>query len=194
LDVFTYREPKKQDMFLVGYAGNDGPWQGVEDLVTAAIALGGHPDVRFRFIGIQKDRFAVPDSVSAEFLPAISRPDTAALLSDCDVLVSPRRGKVAETQYPFKLSAYLAVGRPVIATDVSDQRQILEAAGCGVVVPPGSPESIAAAIRQIQSMSYADRVAMGVRGRRFAEAHLSLNRFRETLLSLYRDLGASSQV
>jgi glycosyltransferase involved in cell wall biosynthesis len=190
LDLFAYREPVARDALRVGYAGNDGPWQGVEDAMAAAASFRDEPHIAFRFIGIREDRLQPPAGVATEYFPGASRAETARLLSECDILLSPRRGKAAATQYPFKLSAYLAVGRPIIATDVSDQRHILEAAGCGVVVPPGLPEAIAAAIRQLQSMSHADRVAMGVRGRRFAEAHLSLDRFQETLAGVYAELGA----
>jgi glycosyltransferase involved in cell wall biosynthesis len=190
LDLFAYQEPAERDQFLVGYAGNDGPWQGVEDLVTAAAAFRGNPDLRFRFIGIHRDRLRLPEGVSAECSPAVSRQETAALLKECDVLVSPRRGTTAETQYPFKLSAYLAIGRPIIATEVSDQRMILEAAGCGLVVPPDSSEAIARAIREVRAMSHTRRAEMGQRGRQFAEEHLSMPRFQAALARVYGGLGA----
>jgi len=190
LDLFTYREATEREFLRVGYAGNDGPWQGVEDLMAAAAAFRSEPLLRFRFIGIEKNRFELPEAGSLEIFPRKSQEETARLLTDCDVFVSPRRGRAAETQYPTKLSAYLALGRPIIATDVSDQRAILEAAGCGLLIPPGSPDAIAAAIREILGMPNAQRVDMGRRGRRFAEEHLSLPRFRVALGKVYERLGA----
>lgn len=189
IDLFAYREPAERETFMVGYAGNDGPWQGVEDLMAAARSFRDDPHIAFRFIGIRRDRFPLPAGVSTEFFPGASREETARLLSDCDILLSPRRGKVAKTQFPFKLSAYLAVGRPIIATNVSDQRAILEAAGCGVVVPPESPEAIAAAVGEVRNLTHGERVEMGRRGRQFAEEHLSMPRFQAALSRLYDSLG-----
>jgi glycosyltransferase involved in cell wall biosynthesis len=188
LDLFEYREPPEREAFRVGYAGNDAPWQGVEDLLAAAQSFQGDGRITFRFIGIREDRFEVPAGVAMEFFANASREETARLLEDCDVLLSPRRGKVAETQYPFKLSAYLAVGRPIIATDVSDQRLILERAGCGLVVPPESPPALAGAIRQVCDLPRDERVKMGRRGRRFAEEHLSMSQFQAALARVYDSL------
>jgi glycosyltransferase involved in cell wall biosynthesis len=188
LDLFKYREPSEHAVFRVGYAGNDAPWQGVEDLLAAAQSFQGDGRITFRFIGAQADRFNLPAGASVEFFADASREETAQLLSECDVLMSPRRGKVAETQYPFKMSAYLAVGRPIIATNVSDQRLILEKAGCGAVVPPESPIAIAEAIRQIRIMAHDERVGMGQRARRFAEEHLSMPQFQAALAHVYDGL------
>ena len=188
LDLFEYGEPPEREVFRVGYAGNDAPWQGVEDLLAAAQSFQGDARVTFRFIGIREDRFEVPAGIPKEFFAGASREETARLLSECDVLLSPRRGKVAQAQYPFKLSAYLAVGRPIIATDVSDQRLILERAGCGLVVPPESPPALAGAIRQVRDLPRDERVAMGRRGRRFAEEHLSMPQFQAALARVYDSL------
>lgn len=188
LDLFVHREPAERDVFRVGYAGNDGPWQGIEELMASVATFQGEAGIRFRFIGFQGNRLRLPEAVPVEFIPLATRQETAALLSDCDVLVSPRRGGIAETQYPFKLSAYLAVGRPIVATDVSDQRAILEAAACGVVVQPGSADPIAAAIRRVWGMTRAQRAEMGRRGRRFAEEHLSVAGLRVALAEFYKTL------
>ena len=188
LDLFGYRKPAEREVFRVGYAGNDGPWQGVEDLMAAAGSFREDTHITFRFIGIRSDRFPLPEGVSMDFFPGASREETARLLGDCDVLLSPRRGKVAKTQYPFKLSAYLAVGRPVIATDVSDQRAILEAADCGVVVSSESPDAMAEAIRRVRNLPHEQRVKMGWRGRRFAEEYLSIPRFQTALARVYDSL------
>ena len=40
----------------------------------------------------------------------------------------------------------LALGRPLVVTDVGGFRETVEAAGCGVVVPPRDPGAIAEAL------------------------------------------------
>ena len=192
LDIFRYQEPEKTSTLRVGYSGNDFPWQGVDDCLATAELLASEPDVEFLFVtgsGWRTDLGGLPRVVRIE---AKTREQTAEQLARCDVLLSPRKGRAADVQYPFKLSSYLAVGRPVIATDVSDQRRILEEAKCGVVIPAGSPRALADAVLQMKREPRESRVAMGVRARRFAEEHLSLDKFRSSLLGMYEELGISA--
>jgi glycosyltransferase involved in cell wall biosynthesis len=191
LDIFQYREPGKAEVVRVAYSGNDFPWQGVDDCLDAAELLASEPDIEFLFVtgsGWRTDLRCLHRLTSIE---AETREQTAQQLARCDVLLSPRKGRAADVQYPFKLSSYLALGRPVIATDVSDQRRILEAAQCGIVIPPGSPRAIAEAIRRLRDEGRSSRVAMGQRARQFAEEHLSMHKFRSSLVGMYNELGIS---
>jgi len=71
---------------------------------------------------------------------------------------------------PSRVYGILAAGRPVIAaTDVeSETAQLVTEVGCGVVVPPGNPFALAAAIRAAHDGEY-DLEGMGRRARVFAE-------------------------
>jgi glycosyltransferase involved in cell wall biosynthesis len=192
LDIFRYREPEKTATLRVGYSGNDFPWQGVDDCLATAELLASEPDVEFLFVTGSGWRTDLRRLHRVARVEAETREQTAEQLARCDVLLSPRKGRAADVQYPFKLSSYLAVGRPVVATDVSDQRRIIDAAQCGIVIPSGSPQAIAEAIRRLRDEGRSSRVAMGVRARLFAEEHLSLDKFRSSLLGMYEELGASA--
>ena len=68
------------------------------------------------------------------------------ILADASVVVVPQDnvpGGVA--QLPMKLLDAMAAGRPIVATDVCDARRWLDD-GAGIVVTPGSPHDLAAAI------------------------------------------------
>lgn len=189
LGVFQYRDPEDTRTFRVGYSGNDFQWQGVDDCLTAAGLLANEREVEFAFVtgsGWQTEFRGLERVVR---VVASTREETAGWLGSCHVLLSPRKGKAADLQYPFKLSSYLAAGRPVIATDVSDQRRIIEEARCGVVVPPGSPQAVAEAVLHLKGEAPEVRLEMGKRARRFAEDHLSLEQFHNALVSMYRELG-----
>jgi len=189
LDVFRYQDPDDGSTFRVGYSGNDFPWQGVDDCLAAAALLSSDPEVEFVFVTGSGWRTDLGGLARCMRIAAVTREQTAEQLARCHLLLSPRKGKAADMQYPFKLSSYLAAGRPVIATDVSDQRRILEKARCGLIVPPGSPQAIAEAVMRLKGEAPEARVEMGRRARRFAEEHLSLEQFRATLTSMYRELG-----
>lgn len=66
-----------------------------------------------------------------------------------DVSVDPVRGGLAEAaRFPLKLVESLAVGTPVITGDWGDRSLVL-ANGGGLLVAPGSPASLAEAIRAV---------------------------------------------
>jgi glycosyltransferase involved in cell wall biosynthesis len=189
LDVFRFREAEETGALRVGYSGNDFRWQGVDDCLAAARQVANECDIEFLFVTGSGWRTEVTGLHRVRLAAAGTREQTAESLAGCHVLVSPRKGRAADLQYPFKLSSYLAVGRPIIATDVSDQRRIIEGANCGLMIPPGSPGDLAAAILRLRDEGAQGRREMGRRARRFAEEHLSLERFHEALFAVYRAIG-----
>jgi glycosyltransferase involved in cell wall biosynthesis len=56
-----------------------------------------------------------------------------------------------KTVLPFKLFPYLAAGRPIIAPDQADMRELLRSNENGLLVPPDAPEQNAAATRALFS-------------------------------------------
>jgi glycosyltransferase involved in cell wall biosynthesis len=168
-----------------GYFGNASFWQGVQHLVEAA-QLVPRQGVRVVLGGVEPDE--LPRGASQFVIPRgrMSRTEMLGAMADCDVLVSPRLGgAVGNLQYPFKLSAYLAAGRPVLGTDVGDQGQIIRSARCGAVVAPEAPAELAAAIEGLAGAPPTELRDMGARARAFAEKNLSYGVLREQLGSTY---------
>jgi glycosyltransferase involved in cell wall biosynthesis len=91
------------------------------------------------------------------------------------------------TAYPVKLFEYLAAGLPVVSTDVPLWREVLDAEGCGICVPHGSPERLAGAITSLLDDDARAR-AMGERGRRAAEKRYSWATQAAALVELYDEL------
>jgi colanic acid biosynthesis glycosyl transferase WcaI len=79
----------------------------------------------------------------------------------------------------------LAAGRPVIAAaeEESETAAVVRKTGCGVVVPPGSPLSLAEAIRDFYDGLH-DLDEMGRRARAYAETETD----RSIAVSRYRDV------
>ena len=105
------------------------------------------------------------------------------------VLIHPEpRYKVA---YPIKMFEYMAVGIPVIAADFPLWREIIEEAGCGLVVNPLDPQAIAGAIEYILTHPK-EAEAMGRRGREAVEKKYNWATEEKKLLALYEEVLANA--
>jgi glycosyltransferase involved in cell wall biosynthesis len=71
--------------------------------------------------------------------------DVPAFLSTLDVAVLPSRAEGMSNA----VLEYMAAGRPVVATDVGANRQLLSGGEYGVLVPPGDPAALAGGIGRL---------------------------------------------
>jgi glycosyltransferase involved in cell wall biosynthesis len=87
---------------------------------------------------------------------------------------------------PTKLVEYLAMGRPVVASEHPDQRQTIEASGAGLLVPLTSiafAEAIKALLADPERAS-----AMGARGPAWIAAHRDYAAISKTVAAVYERL------
>ncbi|WP_322896005.1 MULTISPECIES: glycosyltransferase [unclassified Yoonia] len=116
------------------------------------------------------------------------RPTVSTILSRCRaglVLYYPEPNHVRAQ--PNKMFEYMAAGVPVIASNFPLWRQIVEGAGCGLLVDPQDPQAIANAMQWIlDNPDEAD--AMGRRGRVAVEERFNWEAESEKLVALYRRL------
>jgi glycosyltransferase involved in cell wall biosynthesis len=92
-----------------------------------------------------------------------------------------------EVSLPVKLFEYMAAGIPVIASDFPLWREIVTAAGCGILVDPLDPAAIARAIEALLADGKR-AAAMGEAGRRAAFARYGWDSQETVLLGLYERL------
>ena len=102
------------------------------------------------------------------------RDDVAEITGLLDVAVLPSVGCDASSA---SIKEAMAMGRPVVATEVGGAREILDDGATGVVVPPADPEALAAAILALlsdpgRSRRMGDRAREEVR-RRFGPVQLA---------------------
>jgi glycosyltransferase involved in cell wall biosynthesis len=147
---------------VIGFVGRIEPRKGPLDLVRAAPAIRrGAPGARIVLVG--EDPYGVaPDYTRA----VLSSPDiehypwtdnAPGLMRHLDVLVLPSHQEPAGTV----LAEAMAVGTPVVASDVDGLPEIVHDGVTGRLVEPGRPERIAAAVLDVlahrESMSTAAR-------------------------------------
>ena len=93
------------------------------------------------------------------------------LLAGADIVLVPLRRELTGA-VPSKLYEAFASARPVVLAGGGEAAGIVQAAGAGLVVPPGNPGELAAAINALAA-DPARRVALGAAGRRAAEGRFN---------------------
>ena len=88
---------------------------------------------------------------------------------------------------PIKLYEYMAAGLPIIASNFPLLKQIIEDAGCGLLVDPMDPNAIAAAMRWILDHP-AEAEAMGQRGLQAVLCKYNWDAEAVKLIDLYKKL------
>jgi colanic acid biosynthesis glycosyl transferase WcaI len=166
--------------FVVTYAGNMGPAQGLETVIDAAGLLSGESMLRFLLVGegslyetlaeMVRDR-GLQNVLMLPHQPYAAVPEIYAASDLCVVPLVPHAGSDA---VPSKIYRIMACARAVLACadSESDLAELVRVANCGTVVPPGSPEDLAHAIAD--AMRHRSRcAAMGEAGRTHVLAHYS---------------------
>jgi colanic acid biosynthesis glycosyl transferase WcaI len=178
--------------FVVMHSGNVGHAQDLDSLVRAATFLRDLEDVTVAIIGdgarytelVALARLLETDQV--RFLPYQRRESLALSLSTAHVHVVGLARGLSGYVVPSRLYGVLSVGRPVIvaADPESETAQIVEQVSCGVVVPPGRPELLAAQIRRAYEGGL-DLDHMGRKAREYvttaADARVAIGRYRGLL-------------
>ncbi|MDX6453227.1 MAG: hypothetical protein QOH16_3276 [Gaiellaceae bacterium] len=160
--------------FVVMHSGNIGHAQDLDSLVRAATFLRDLDDVTIALIGAGArlaDLSAFAERLETDnvtFLPYQPRPALSQSLSTGSVHVVGLAKGLSGFVVPSRLYGVMAAGRPVIvsADEDSETAQVVLTAGAGVVVPPGAPDRLAAAIRAFRGGEH-DGEAMGRRAREY---------------------------
>jgi glycosyltransferase involved in cell wall biosynthesis len=145
--------------FTIGYAGHLYPWKGVDLVIeavaalpdTRALVVGGHekePDLaRVKAFATQLDCGS-----RVTFTGLIPPAAVAARLRECDVLTLPNPASAISSAFtsPLKLFEYMASGRPIVASDLPSIREVLRHEDNALLVQPGNPQALVAAIVRIK--------------------------------------------
>jgi glycosyltransferase involved in cell wall biosynthesis len=172
---------------LVGYTGSILAWHGIEDLAFAlprileeepavTIIIAGEPDTPESLQSLYLVKYmahAAGQPCAVHHLGRVPYSAIPGVLAASEVCVAPYNPTpepaLVERGFwysPMKLWEYLAAGRPVVATDLENIRDIL-AGGRGLLVPPNDPKALAAGVIELLQDEQR-RAEMGELGRAFA--------------------------
>jgi glycosyltransferase involved in cell wall biosynthesis len=180
----TVREPGAT--MTVAYVGRIRPVKGVKVLVDSWPKVVPASNARLVIAGDGADRAALAESARAsgvgntvEFMGEVS--DVPAVLARADIYVQPS----FQEGLPNAVLEAMAMGLPIVATRVSGNEDVVSDGENGVLVPPGDPDALAAALRRlIADPALAAR--MGRRSREIVESRFSLPAVLTQLRDAYR--------
>lgn len=168
------------------------PRKGLEHLVDAAGRLrDARLDFRLQIAGEFVDagyeaairrrveRLGLVDRV--EFLGFLENVDEALLA--CDVFVLP---SLYGEGMPMAVLEAMAMGRPVVASDIDGIRELLQD-GSGLLVPPAHPRSLAEALSRLIA-SPALRVELALAGQQRQRRFHSVQVAQQRIFDVYRNL------
>ena len=161
-------------------------------LATARDVLATHPGTRFVIVGEGVGFEEVRRKVTTMGLDTAVvmtgfRRDVPDIMAALDVLVLPSTRSEAASQV---VPQALAVGTPVIATDVGGTRELLRDGVTGFVVPPGDAPALAAAIRRCLDDPPKAR-AMARAGGDLVRARFNLDAVMARTSAIYEELAAA---
>jgi glycosyltransferase involved in cell wall biosynthesis len=171
------REQELVGRFVVMHSGNIGHAQDLETLIRAVGKLDDLKQLAVVLVGFGA-RHAYYESLR-------DRLALDAVRFSADVHFVGLAHGLAGYVVPSRLYGIMAAGRPVLvsADDESETAQLVRDVGCGLVVPPGQPERVAAAIRSLAAGEH-DLDELGRRGRLYVENEAG----RQTAMARYRAL------
>lgn len=130
----------------------DEPRKGLAVLVAAASSiLAEHPDARFLVAGpgdVSEVTRGLPDKAARafRFLGPVSDVEKIALLAGADVYVAPNTGGES---FGIILVEALSAGAPVVASDLTAFRDVLEGGRAGLLFPVGDARGLAAQVNRL---------------------------------------------
>lgn len=162
------------------------PGKGHDELLDALPALLERvPETRVLFAGCgcEEERLRLRAAAFGDRVLFLGhRNDMPRLMAASDVIVLPSRAEAL----PTVLMEAAAAGRPVVASAVGGVPEVVEADGSGILVPPGEPAALAAAVAGILADATHAR-SLGRRAQELARQRFTVARQLGGTLDVWED-------
>lgn len=184
---------KADGVFDVVFAGNIGEAQDFDTIIDAVnmikqlqkyrIVVVGDGKVKQRAINKIKqlnldDKFLFLGQRPIEYMPSVFSKADAMLVTLSDE-------EIFSYTIPSKLQAYLAAGRPILASLSGAGADVVMASGAGILSTPGSPLMLSKAITQLLELPQLELQTMSANGRKYYDEHFDKDMLRGNLIKLF---------
>jgi phosphatidylinositol alpha-mannosyltransferase len=179
----------------VVFIGRHDARKGIHVLLRAWPEIAARTGARLRLIGADPlsvrfliRRLGIPED-GIDILGTVPTATLVEELSQAKVLASPALGGES---FGMVLTQAFACSTPVVASDIPGYREVA-GADTGILVPPGEPRALAAAIVELLE-DEPRRRALGAQARLVAETRYSWDGIARRLVEIYETLADSEDV
>lgn len=159
-----------KDKFIIGYAGTLGFANAMDYFIEASKLLKNNPKIHFLIVGggVMREKYQESiqgDQENITFIPKIPKNQVQDMLTYFDVCYLSRfDSKLYDYGVSYnKYFDYMLAKKPILESSnyINDQ---VEQSGCGIIVPPESPEEVVKGIHQLYELNQQARDEMGEKG------------------------------
>ena len=161
-----------QATFVFGFSGTFGPWHGADVLAyMIPKVVQKNPHAHFLLIGDGPHKQMLYDALAqAQVLPYVTftgmlpADDVPAYLAMCDAFLCPTQPNADGSRFfgsPTKLFEYMAMAKPIIASDIEQLSEVLKDDAQHLLVQPHDYAGFVDAALRCMDMSADDRDALG---------------------------------
>ena len=182
-----------ENSFIVTFAGNVGNNQSIETIVNAANQLKNNYNIKIVVVGSgSKSKFLADEinRLNLSNLKAVGRyssDDMPAIFNYSDaLLVTLAKKDNLNWTVPCKVQAYMASGKPIIASLNGEGAKVVMDAMCGVVCDSENYLQLSKCIIDLYKMSSSQRDEMGRNGRLYAEKNYHPKLIVENLVEHFK--------
>jgi glycosyltransferase involved in cell wall biosynthesis len=177
------------------YAGTHGLAQGL-DVILEAAKLTTDPAVLYVLAGEGAEKEALMKKAAAEgisnvrFLANQPKSDMPALVNLAYASIVPlKRLDLFKSALPSKMFESMAAARPVVGAVWGEAANLIQAADCGLVVPPEDPAAMREAVEKLAADPKL-AAALGANGRRYVIEHFERAKIADRFGDLLRQAAA----
>lgn len=200
LDLFSIQGPSPTSPFVLGYVGSVGTWYLLDEMLRCfQELLAIEPDARLLVVNRGEQELIRERAKMLHINPsnleivAAEHRDMATLIGRMSAgmaVIKPVYSKIASA--PTKLAEYLGCGVPVLGNDgVGDMAEILESRQVGVVLQDFSDDSLRSGVGGLVELAREPRTRD--RCRQAAIELFSLDRGVAAYEAIYNELGATRE-
>ncbi|MBA4421213.1 MAG: glycosyltransferase WbuB [Anaerolinea sp.] len=175
--AFRYRYGL-QGRFMVLYAGALGQANDIYTLLRAAERLKAFEKIRFVLLGDGKERHNLEAEATRKglnnvmFAGVVPKKEMPGAVAAADVCLAILQDiPMFRTTYPNKVFDYMAAGKPTVLVIDGVIRELLEASGGGVYVPPADDVALAQTLTDL-SQQPEKLAGMGRSARQYILSHM----------------------